>query len=85
LSRLFTTEAGTRFRRWQRQVRLLTALELLAEGRLVTEVAFEVGYDSRSAFINAFRRTFGTPPALSRTRFDIRRRRSSHMRMARWI
>lgn len=39
------------------------AVRLLASGRAVTEVAFDVGYDSVSAFIAAFKRCFGTTPA----------------------
>jgi AraC-like DNA-binding protein len=41
---------------------LLHALRLLAAGRPVTAVAFEVGYESASAFIAMFRRTLGTTP-----------------------
>lgn len=62
LSRLFAAETGMTFRQWQRQLRLLTALEQLARGRTVTDVALDVGYDSPSAFINAFRQSLGTTP-----------------------
>jgi AraC-like DNA-binding protein len=37
-------------------------MRLLAAGEAVTNVALEVGYDSTSAFISAFRMTFGQTP-----------------------
>ena len=62
LERLFHAEAGMSFGRWQRQVRLLRALEGLAQGRSVTEVGLEVGFDTPSAFIAMFRSAMGTTP-----------------------
>ena len=43
------------FRTWRQQLRLQKALELLAEGRPVTSVAIDLGYESPSAFIAMFR------------------------------
>jgi len=43
-------------------LRLLSALERLAQGRPVTDVALDVGYDSPSAFISTFRQSLGTTP-----------------------
>ncbi|MFL9888621.1 helix-turn-helix transcriptional regulator [Paraburkholderia agricolaris] len=62
LSRRFVAETGFSFAGWRQQARLLRALELLAEGRAVTVVAFELGYDNVSAFIDMFRRSLGTTP-----------------------
>ena len=62
LSRLFLAETGMTFRQWQRQARLLAALVRLAEGTPVTAVAFDLGYESPSAFISAFRRALGKTP-----------------------
>ena len=62
LERLFHAEVGMSFGRWQRQVRLLRALELLAQGRNVTEVALDVGFETPSAFIAMFRAAMGTTP-----------------------
>ncbi|APG87128.1 hypothetical protein SAMCFNEI73_pB0446 (plasmid) [Sinorhizobium americanum] len=42
---------------------MLAALELLAYGEAVTNVALDVGYESASSFVVAFRETFGTTPA----------------------
>ena len=63
LMRLFPAETGLTFRAWQRQLRLLAALEHLALGQPVTTVAFDLGYASPSAFIAAFRLALGVTPA----------------------
>lgn len=62
LKRLFRTETGLTFGQWRRQVRLIVALERLALGAPVTEVALAVGYESTSAFIEMFREQLGTTP-----------------------
>ena len=62
LARLFVAQTGMTFRQWQRQARLLEALVRLAEKQPVTTVAYDLGYESPSAFIYAFRRTLGTTP-----------------------
>jgi len=67
--RAFSAQAGISFGRWRQQVRLFTALEMLAQGKSVTEVAIAVGYDSVSAFIEMFRTMLGaTPQTYFRTR-----------------
>jgi AraC-like DNA-binding protein len=63
LERVFRSEIGMSFGRWRQQLRLAHALRLLAAGQGVTAVALDVGYDSPSAFVVAFRRAFGTTPA----------------------
>ncbi|MCB2101803.1 MAG: helix-turn-helix transcriptional regulator, partial [Rhodobacterales bacterium] len=62
LARLFRRDTGLTFGQWRQQARLLAALTLLAEGRPVTTVALDLGYDSQSAFIAMFRRAFGVTP-----------------------
>jgi len=62
LSRLFRDEAGMTFARWRGQFRLHHALVLLAEGHQVTRIAGACGYASPSAFIGAFRASFGLTP-----------------------
>jgi AraC-like DNA-binding protein len=62
LARLFERHTGQGFRAWRRQARLLQALAWLSEGRPVTTVALDLGYDSPSAFIAMFRRALGTTP-----------------------
>lgn len=63
LMRLFPAETGLSFRGWQRQLRLLVALERLAEGQGVTRVALDLGYASPSAFIAVFKAQTGVTPA----------------------
>src|SRR5204863_8524735 len=62
IERLFQAETELTFGRWRQQLRLLHALRLLAAGESVTAAALEVGYDSTSAFISAFKNTVGTTP-----------------------
>jgi len=62
LSRLFRTETALSFAQWRQQARLSRALEWLAEGEPVAEVADALGYASVSAFVSMFRRSFGTSP-----------------------
>lgn len=62
LIRRFQAETGMTFRQWRRQARLLLALERLAANEPVTSVAYDVGYDGLSAFIEAFRQAYGVTP-----------------------
>jgi AraC-like DNA-binding protein len=62
LERLFQREAGMNFRMWRQQVRLLAALSRLAAEAPVSVVAFDLGYQSPSAFTAMFKRTLGCPP-----------------------
>ncbi|MGI5164274.1 AraC family transcriptional regulator [Spirillospora sp. CA-253888] len=66
LSRLFRDELGMTFPQWRTQLRLHHALVLLAEGVPVTVVAHRCGWASASAFIDVFRRAFGSTPGRSR-------------------
>lgn len=60
--RRFRRETGLSFGAWRARARLLAGLALLAEGRSVTAVALDLGYDSVSAFIAMFRRSLGETP-----------------------
>jgi len=62
LSRLFMKELGLSFGNWRRQLRLLTAVEMLDKGISVSQISSELGYNSPSAFIEMFRKEFGVPP-----------------------
>ena len=62
LERLFLRETGMSLGRWRQQARLLHAMRLLARGDAVTSIAFDVGYQSPSAFIAAFSTALGTTP-----------------------
>ncbi|HYP83200.1 helix-turn-helix transcriptional regulator [Variovorax sp.] len=63
IQRLFAKETGMTFGQWRQQARLLRALELLATGEKVIDVALELGYDSPSAFGTMFRKQFGQTPS----------------------
>jgi AraC-like DNA-binding protein len=64
LERLFLAETGVPFGRWRALMRLQTAIVKLAGGESVGNAARQVGYESVSAFVAAFRRETGTTPAV---------------------
>jgi len=61
-TRHFRNETGLSFTRWKRAVIAHHALEHIAAGHKVSSVAFDVGYESVSAFIAMFRRQYGASP-----------------------
>jgi len=63
LARLFTKETGMTFGAWRQRLRLHSAITRLAEGEPVTTVAYDLGYESPSAFIAMFKRTLGDTPS----------------------
>lgn len=63
LSRRFVLETGLTFSAWRQRALLLRSLEMPAAGNSVTTVAFDLGYETVSAFIELFRAHFGTTPA----------------------
>jgi len=73
IERVFRGEVGTDFATWRRQARLIKAVELLAAGSLVKQAAFATGYRQPSAFVEMFRRTFGTTPKAWAAAFAERR------------
>jgi AraC-like DNA-binding protein len=82
LQRIVARETGLTLGRHVRQLQLLAGLERVANGMKVTSAAFECGYESPSAFIAAFKATFGRTPAryfepstsAERTERDVTRR-----------
>ncbi|QNK71798.1 helix-turn-helix transcriptional regulator [Variovorax sp. PAMC26660] len=63
LSRLFLAETSVSFAQWRQQARLVHALERLARGEAVADIADALGYATPSNFIAMFRRSFGESPA----------------------
>ncbi len=59
LHRLFVRQTGMSYRNWLQQAHLLLALEWLADGQKVIDVAAGLGYNSQSAFTVMFRRNRG--------------------------
>jgi AraC-like DNA-binding protein len=69
LERLFREETGMRFSMWRQKARVLESVRLLVQGESVTNAALDSGYSSVSAYIAAFKQTFGyTPGALLASR-----------------
>jgi AraC family transcriptional regulator len=74
LSRIFRERSGLTLHAWQCRLRLLTALERVAEpGTDLGEVAVELGYSSHSHLTAAFRDAFGVTPSAFRATATPRR------------
>ncbi|AZF64299.1 Transcriptional regulator, AraC family [Pseudomonas sp. LBUM920] len=63
IQRLFRKETGLTFGQWRQQARLLLALERIAVGEKIIDVAIELGYESPSAFTSMFKKQFGKTPS----------------------
>ena len=63
LSRLVRRRTAMSFGRWRQQLQILIALQRLSEGASVQTVAYDLGYESVSAFITMFKSALGKPPA----------------------
>lgn len=68
LQRLFQAETRLTLETWRVRARMQHAVAALAGGASVTAAALETGYASPSAFVAAFRRTFGVTPSRYRAR-----------------
>ncbi|WP_206244112.1 AraC family transcriptional regulator [Novosphingobium terrae] len=62
LSRLVLEQTGMSFVRWRQQFQIMLALERLARGVSVQTIAFDLGYETPSAFIAMFRKILGASP-----------------------
>jgi AraC-like DNA-binding protein len=76
-TRHFRRETGLSFAHWMRAVIAHHAMERIASGHKVSSVAFDVGYDSVSAFIAMFRRKYGVAPRAFLNKYSDRYLRSS--------
>lgn len=63
LFRLVAQQIGMSFGRWRQQFHAMLAVEWLSQGLSVQTVAFDLGYESASSFINMFKKLLGQPPA----------------------
>lgn len=64
--RLFLNETGLPPAQWRRFNALMESLVSIAGGERIEDAAFSAGYQSRSAFSEAFVRAFGIPPSAAR-------------------
>ncbi|WP_207934368.1 helix-turn-helix domain-containing protein [Actinomadura sp. KC06] len=71
LRRDFLAETGLTFEQWRLRSRLIAAVEFLAAGYDVDQVAARVGFASRNGFTRAFKQQYGLTP------YDFRRRLSA--------
>ncbi|MFK3978711.1 helix-turn-helix domain-containing protein [Shewanella vesiculosa] len=62
LQRTIMNETGMSFGHWRRQIHLLLALKQLAERKSVHSIAYSLGYETPSAFIDMFRKILGCSP-----------------------
>ena len=66
LERFFISENGIHPQDWLNELRLRQAVALIAQGKSVKEVAFELRYKRASYFSRAFKRAHGLSPAFMR-------------------
>lgn len=63
LARILSRETGMSFGQWRRRLAVLLALQWIAAGASVQNVAADLGYQSTGSFVTMFRKTLGAPPA----------------------
>ncbi|WP_322046465.1 helix-turn-helix transcriptional regulator [Paraburkholderia sp. J67] len=63
VQRTFAQQVSMTFGQWRKQARLLMALERLATGQSILDVALSMGYDSPSAFTAMFKKQLGVVPS----------------------
>ncbi len=61
-SRLFPMETGMTLKAWRQRARIVRAMEQLARGKAIAEVASDAGFSSTAAFSCAFRQVTATTP-----------------------
>ncbi|MES2933449.1 MAG: helix-turn-helix transcriptional regulator [Pseudomonadota bacterium] len=71
LARLFEQDLGMSFGQWRQQMRLAHAAPLIARGLPLSQVAFELGYASQSAFSAMFKKAFGQSPSAFYTQKNL--------------
>jgi AraC-like DNA-binding protein len=61
-ARLVVAETGMSFGRWRQQLGIILAIQRMAEGASVQQVACDLGYESVGSFVTMFRKALGTSP-----------------------
>jgi len=62
LGRTITRETGMSFVRWRQQLAVVLAVQWLADGASIKQVASDLGYESVPSFVTMFRKALGTSP-----------------------
>lgn len=62
LARLVVRETGLSFGRWRQQLLLVMAIQMLSDGISVQQTAWDLGYESVTAFITMFKKALGASP-----------------------
>ncbi len=62
LIRLVARQTGMSFGRWRQQFHIMLALQWLATGASIQQVAAGLGYESAGGFVTMFRKALGSPP-----------------------
>ncbi len=62
LNRLFNKSFGIGFSAWRQKLRILISLEKIDSGLPINQIASDLGYESASAFISAFKSLMGYSP-----------------------
>ncbi|MFM0549591.1 AraC family transcriptional regulator [Paraburkholderia sediminicola] len=68
IQRAFVASTGQTFQQWRHHVRMTRALELHARGMRLLDIAVSVGYATEGAYSQAFKKFYGHPPSLLRSR-----------------
>lgn len=62
LTRTFKQETGISVGKWRQIARLISGIDMLSEGKSVTDTAMSLGYDSVSSFVSLCHRLTGMSP-----------------------
>lgn len=62
LVRLISRETGMSFGRWRQQLGVVLAVQWLAAGASIQQVAADLGYESAPSFVTMFRKALGASP-----------------------
>ncbi len=62
LVRLISRETGMSFGRWRQRLGVILAVQWLAAGATIQQVAADLGYESVPSFVTMFRKALGTSP-----------------------
>ncbi|WP_407713737.1 AraC family transcriptional regulator [Comamonas testosteroni] len=63
IMRIFLDETHMSFGMWRQKLRLISSIEMLAYGESINNISANVGYESPSSYVAAFRSMFGITPA----------------------